>query len=156
MSDLIGILFQFGFFFGLLALGYAVGHYRERMHLRSIATRLASYRDVGVTNHKRLPAGTGSVATLGMAAGCCVVASDYFKSFTASIQNLFGGEMSGLASLITRARQEALLRMIEQAREMGANAVINVRFETAAIGGQEGSKKAGGVEVLAYGTALRI
>jgi uncharacterized protein YbjQ (UPF0145 family) len=58
-----------------------------------------------------------------------------------------GGELKGYTELLTEARREAIERMMEQARQLGANAVINVRFTTSSITG-------GAAELYAYGTAV--
>ena len=50
-------------------------------------------------------------------------------------RNFFGGEMKAYVKLIERARREALLRVVEQARQMGYNAICNLRLQTADIGG---------------------
>jgi uncharacterized protein YbjQ (UPF0145 family) len=154
MEQLLEFLLQIGFLLFLLGIGYGFGHYREVRHLRDIEERIRRSGDIGVTNRKRLLAGSGKVESLGLVTGCTVLATDYFKMFASSLRNLFGGEMKGLVTLVYRARQESLLRMIEEARALGANAVINVRFETVTITDQR-RKANGGVEVLAYGTAVR-
>ena len=154
MAELMGFFFQIGFLLFLLALGYGVGHVRERRHLQQIAARLTNLRDVGVSNRRRIP-NPDAARTLGLVTGCTVVATDYFKVFAAALRNLFGGEIRSFTTLVARARNEALVRMLTEAQALGANAVINVRFETSTIGGQQ-QKKAGGVEVLAYGTAVRL
>lgn len=77
------LLFQLGFFLLLLALGYGFGQYRERKHLSEIAERLRRNSDIGVTNQKRLPAGSGPAVALGLVCGSVVIATDYFKLFTA-------------------------------------------------------------------------
>ena len=55
-----------------------------------------------------------------------------------------------------RARREALLRMVESAKGMGANAVANVRFETSNIGNMRRKRAAAMVEMYAYGTAIHL
>ena len=79
-----------------------------------------------------------------------VIASDYFKTFTAGLINIFGGRVTPFESLVDRARREALLRMKEQASQTGASIVFNVKLETTRIA----TGRLGAVEVLAYGTAL--
>jgi len=61
--------------------------------------------------------------------------------------------MKSFITLQNRARRQATLRMLEDAKRYGAKAVWNIRYETATIQGQE-NQKAGGVEIIAYGTAL--
>ena len=86
--------------------------------------------------------------------GSVVIATDYFKVFAAGLRSIFGGEIKSYQSLMTRARREALVRMLCEAREHGYQSVWNVRFETSTIQGKK-RKKAGGVEAHAYGTAVK-
>jgi len=67
----------------------------------------------------------------------------------AGLKNLVGGELKGYTQLLHESRQQALERMIEQARQLGANAVVNVRFSTSSVA-------QGAAELYAYGTAVRI
>lgn len=142
------------FFIALLALGYGIGRYLERRHYRSIIER---EKDLN-----RLPAVAARIpdpdtmrnsGECQLVTGNVVISVDYFKRFVAGLRNLVGGRVRGYESLIDRARREAVLRMKQQARELGSNLVFNVKFETASI--SKGRKNAiGSVEVLAYGTAL--
>ena len=67
------------------------------------------------------------------------------------LHGLFGGEMKTYETLVNRARSEALVRMLEEAKKYEATIVWNIRFETSTISGKN---RPGGVEVLAYGTAI--
>jgi uncharacterized protein YbjQ (UPF0145 family) len=71
------------------------------------------------------------------------------RDFMASLKNLVGGELKGYTELLQEARQEALERMSEQARSIGANAVVNVRFSTSSVA-------QGAAELFAYGTAVKV
>lgn len=84
---------------------------------------------------------------LGLVQGSTVRAKHAGRDIMASLKNIFGGELKGYTELLSDAREEALERMSEQARAIGANAVINVRFSTSSIA-------AGASEILAYGTAV--
>lgn len=86
---------------------------------------------------------------LGMVKGNTVRAKNAFRDWTQSIRNFFGGELKSYSSLFTDAREQALTRMEQQAREKGADAVVNVRFQTSKIA-------KGGSEILAYGTAVKV
>jgi uncharacterized protein YbjQ (UPF0145 family) len=88
-----------------------------------------------------------------LVSGNVVISVDYFKTIVAGLRNLVGGNISAYESLLDRARREAILRMQQQAAELDARAVINMKFETSRISGNAGSA-VGAVEVLAYGTAL--
>ncbi len=155
MSQLLNALLQFVPLLFLLVLGYGVGHYREKKHVRELDKKEEELRCIGISNHKRIPGGAGTVSH-GVVTGCVVVATDYFKVFASILRNIFGGEMRAFQTLVTRGRREAIVRMLTEAKELGANAVINVRFETATIGGHQKKRKPGGIEVLAYGTALTV
>jgi len=86
---------------------------------------------------------------LGLVQGSTVRAKHFGRDLMAGLKNIVGGELKGYTELLNESRQEALNRMTEQARAVGANAVINVRFSTANIA-------AGAAEILAYGTAVVI
>lgn len=84
---------------------------------------------------------------LGMAQGNTVRAKHAGKDILAGFKNIFGGELGSYTELLQESREEAVARMVEQAKAMGANAVINVRFSTSSI-------SAGAAELFAYGTAV--
>ena len=65
------------------------------------------------------------------------------------LKNLVGGELRAYTELMTEARREAMERMLAQARELGANAVVNVRFTTTNVA-------SGAAELYAYGTAVVV
>jgi uncharacterized protein YbjQ (UPF0145 family) len=83
------------------------------------------------------------------------VSEDYFKRVVSALQSLIGGRLKSYESLLDRARREAVLRMKQQARDQGANLIINVKFQTFSIPGNR-PNSFGAVELLAYGTALRF
>ncbi len=93
----------------------------------------------------------GSVVseTLGLVRGSTVRAKHVGTDIVAGLKNLVGGEVKGYSSLMAGAREQALDRMIEEARGLGADAVIGMRFETSQIMG-------GAAEIVAYGTAVRL
>jgi uncharacterized protein YbjQ (UPF0145 family) len=101
-----------------------------------------------VTTAFELP-GHRVVANLGMVRGIVVRSRSIVGSVGAALQSLFGGNITLYTQLCERARDDAYELMLKHAREMGANAVIGVRYDATEIG-------AGITEVLAYGTAVRI
>lgn len=148
------LLAQVGPVVVLLALGFSVGRWRERTHLRSLARREQAIRDLPALNLRSV-ARPEEVREATLVVGEAVIATDYFKTFAAWLRGILGGEIGAYNTLLTRARREALLRMLEQARSLGAHEVWNVRFETSNILGGSGSRNAAvSVEVLAYGTAV--
>ncbi len=99
-----------------------------------------------VTNIELIP-GKRIVKHLGLVQGSSVRAKHVGRDIMAGLKNIFGGELKGYTELLQESRQEAVDRMIEQAKAVGANAVLNVRFSTSSIA-------AGAAELFAYGTAV--
>ena len=87
--------------------------------------------------------------TLGIARGSTVRARNLGRDIFAGLKNLVGGEISEYTKLLADAREEALTRMTHDAENLGANAIINVRFTTSQV-------MTGCAEILAYGTAVKI
>ncbi len=86
---------------------------------------------------------------IAIAMGNTVRAKNIGRDFMASLKGIVGGEVRGYTELLAEARDEAVSRMQQHAVQMGAHAVINVRFVTSEVG-QSMS------EILAYGTAVRL
>ncbi len=87
------------------------------------------------------------VKHFGLVQGSTVRSKHAGRDFMAGLKNMFGGELKGYTELLNESREEALERMTEQARQAGANAVLNVRFSTSSVA-------AGAAEIFAYGTAV--
>jgi uncharacterized protein YbjQ (UPF0145 family) len=87
--------------------------------------------------------------TLGIARGNTVEARNIGRDVTQALRNVTGGELKAYSELLTKARDEALARMEEEAESMGADAIVNVRLETSTV-------VKGGAEVIAYGTAVTL
>lgn len=153
MADLINLLLNLVIFLVLLCCGLFVGKYMERKHIRALNIKERELSDIRISDLRKIPA-NWKVEKSFLVTGSVVIATDYFKVVASAIRNLFGGEMKSYESLLERGYREAKVRMLEEARSGGANAVWNVRFETANIHGE--TKKAGGVELIAYGTAMKI
>lgn len=151
MDTILSIIWQ------LIALPIAffVGRFTEGRHIRSLDERENHSRDVLVTNLKTTP-DPGSVSGSRMVIGHVVIATDYWKSFATRLRNIVGGEMKSAQTLMIRGRREALQRLIENARQLGAAEVVNVRYEFSNIGMMRGRNGGGAmqVEILAYGTAI--
>jgi len=147
-GPLINFLFTYGPVIFLLLLGLLVGRIIERRHLKSLGTREHAMRLAVPTNLRTLPA--GDVQSSFLVAESVVVASDYFKTFIASLKNLVGGRLTSYESLLERARREAIMRIREEAARYGAQMIMNIRFETSTID-RPGLPA---IEVLAYGTAV--
>lgn len=89
------------------------------------------------------------VRTLGLVRGNTIRARHLGKDILALLRNIVGGEVAEYTKLMAEAREQALDRMMDEARQLGANAVVCLRFATSVIMG-------GAAELLAYGTAVVI
>lgn len=139
----------------LIVLGFTVGGFVERRHFKRLAVAEAALSDMLVTDLTVLPYGTAT-QLCGLVTGEVVIASDYFKTVAAKIKGLFGGELRTFETMIERARREALVRLVTHAKEIGANRVYNVRFESSNIGAVRRNKASAMVELCAYGTAVYV
>lgn len=153
MEGSIELLIQILLPIGLILLGFLIGSHVEKKHIRDLDKRDDRLRNMVQCNIKRIPSSV-DCDRAEFVAGEVVIASDYFKTFAATIRNFFGGEVRSLETLMDRARREAKLRILEQAASLGANAVWNIRYETTMVGRTSGKKKAAMAEIYAYGTAL--
>ena len=89
------------------------------------------------------------IEILGIARGSTVRARNVARDIFAGIKNLVGGEIEEYTKLQALSREQALSRMIEDAKKNGADAIVNVRCMTSVI-------SQGAAEVLAYGTSVKL
>jgi uncharacterized protein YbjQ (UPF0145 family) len=101
-----------------------------------------------VVNTETVP-GYEVTKVLGLVQGNTVRAKHVGRDMAAGLKNIVGGELKGYSELLTESRRQALERMLDQAKQLGANAVINVRFSTSAV-------TTGAAELYAYGTAAVV
>lgn len=88
-------------------------------------------------------------SVIGLVKGNTIRARNIGRDILAGLKNVVGGEISDYTKMMAEAREQALDRMEESARVMGANAIVAVRFVTTSV-------MAGAAELLAYGTAVVI
>lgn len=103
-------------------------------------------KDFVLSNLETVP-GREIVAWKGLVQGNTVRAKHVGRDIMAGLKNIVGGELKGYTELLEDARSQAMDRMVEQARSLGANAVVNVRFSTSSV-------SQGASELYAYGTAV--
>ena len=89
------------------------------------------------------------IEALGMVKGTIVQTKNVGKDFMAGMKTLVGGEIIGYTQMLEEARQIAVKRMVDEAKALGADAIIGVRYGSSQL-------MAGAAEVIAYGTAVRI
>jgi len=87
--------------------------------------------------------------TLGLVRGSTVRARNLGRDIFAGFKNMVGGEISEYTKLLADSREEALKRMIDDAKKQGADAIIGMRFTTSAV-------MQGAAEILAFGTAVKL
>ena len=119
--------------------------------MRDHVAILARFLEGGVMllSNLELVPGRRIVKHLGLVQGSTVRAKHVGKDIFAGLKNIVGGELKAYTELLQESREEAVNRMVEQARATGANAVLNIRFATSAI-------TQGAAEILAYGTAVTL
>ncbi|MDD6193536.1 MAG: YbjQ family protein [Lachnospiraceae bacterium] len=89
------------------------------------------------------------IEALGMVKGTIVQTKNIGRDFMAGMKTLVGGEISGYTEMLNEARQIAVKRMVDEAKAMGADAVIGVKYGSSQV-------MQGAAEVIAYGTAVKI
>ena len=94
-------------------------------------------------------AGKRIVRTLGLVRGNTIRARHVGRDITAVLRNIVGGEVSEYTKLFAEAREQALDRMVADARSVGADAIVSVRFQTSMV-------MSAAAELLAYGTAVEL
>ena len=89
------------------------------------------------------------IEALGMVKGTIVQTKNVGRDFMAGMKTLVGGEIVGYTEMLNEARQIAVKRMVDEAKELGADAVIGIKYGSSQV-------MTGAAEVIAYGTAVKI
>ena len=130
----------------LFLLAGGAGRVQERRHERSLVRREQELAHVIVVDVPRSP---GPASRGELVIGHVVLGCDYGKQILARVRDIFGGEVRSFRRVLDRGRREALLRMQQQADQLGSDLVVNVRFTTAMLG-----SRLLAAEVICYGTAV--
>ncbi|MCC5826002.1 heavy metal-binding domain-containing protein [Alkalimonas sp.] len=88
-------------------------------------------------------------AVLGVVTGNVVQSKHVGRDIMAGLKGIVGGELKGYTQMMSEARDKAIQRLVEEATQLGADAVVGIRFSTSSI-------LAGSSELLAYGTAVKL
>ena len=86
---------------------------------------------------------------LGLVEGSTIQSSHFGKDLAASFKTLVGGEIRGYSEMMERARAQATERMAAKAQQMGADAIVGMRYSSASV-------MQGAAEMLAFGTAVKF
>ena len=101
-----------------------------------------------LTNIETIPSKNITVCH-GIVSGSSVRSKHVGRDIMAGLKNMVGGELRGYTELLEESRAQATERMKAQAAQMGANAIVNVRFSTSSVA-------AGAAEIYVYGTAVTV
>ena len=86
---------------------------------------------------------------LGLVDGSMIQSVHFGKDFMNGLRTLVGGELTSYTEMMNQSRETATQRMVEKARAMGADAIVNIRYSSSAV-------MQGAAEVMAYGTAVKF
>ena len=105
-------------------------------------------KEIITSTTENLP-GEKVVKILGVVKGNTIRARHLGRDVAAGLKNLIGGEIASYTQMTTKAREEAFNRMVNEAVDIKADAIINIRFATSMV-------MQGAAEMLAYGTAVKL
>jgi len=88
-------------------------------------------------------------STLGLAKGSTIRAKHIGKDILAGLRSIVGGEIKEYTESLNEARGDAISRMVRDAKKLGADAIVDVRFTTSQV-------MSGAAELLVYGTAVKL
>lgn len=156
-AEIVALALYIGLPVVVLLAQWLIGGAIERRHLRSLSLREGMRGDFALTSLKAPPSGDAARPPA-LVTGEAVISSDYFKNWLFSFVSFFGGESKTFTRLFDRARREATQRMIDEARLAGYNAICNVRYVSADIGGNAATRGNGKntlkmAACMAFGTA---
>lgn len=86
---------------------------------------------------------------IGLVKGSTIQSKNFGKDITQSFKTLVGGELKAYTEMMNEARALATKRMVDEAMNLGADAIVNVRYASSAV-------MQGAAEVMAYGTAVKF
>lgn len=101
-----------------------------------------------ITTSDEIP-GKKVVKTLGLVKGNTIRARNVGRDIMALLRHIVGGEVTDYTKMMAESREQALDRMMQEARDLGANAIVAMRFSTSYI-------MSGAAEIVAYGTAVIV
>lgn len=148
----IGALIKLVLAIIFIIVGYFRGRRNERKHYETLEKEEADLADILIFSTRYPPPSAVPLDPV-LVSGNAVVASDYFRAFVAGLRKVFGGNYAAYESLLDRGRRQALVRLKQHARSVGATMVFNVKFESAYISDRR-RREAPQIDISAYGTAF--
>ncbi|MCX5466566.1 YbjQ family protein [Acinetobacter nematophilus] len=139
-----GLIFKIGLTLALFFIGWGFGRFIEQKHLKELVEKEQRLAHIRIdTNKFQTSERYGQLISSNV-----VISHDYFKYIIAQIQNFFGGRLTTYETVVDRARREAIVRLKQEAENIGSTHIMGLRLSTTELGMQGGM-----VEVFAYGTA---
>jgi uncharacterized protein YbjQ (UPF0145 family) len=140
----------------IFLVGALWGRRVEKKHFAELGRRELLFADFPIHSWRKMPDGLDALRS-DLVTGAVVISEDAGKRFLARLKNLRGGNIKSYETLLDRGRREACLRMLEQAKSQGADAIVNVRYETSDLTSQkDGQASPIGIEVMVFGTAVHL
>lgn len=149
----INLIIDVGIPMALLIVTFISGRLIERNHRNHLDDEERFLKDIIIVSDRNIPFEESK--TVGFVQGSVVIGQDYFLAFAAYLRGLIGGRMRSYEGLYDRARREAIVRMKRSAKNKGANMVFNIKFSSMNIAALSGRRGVVGVEIVAYGTAIK-
>lgn len=146
---MISVLISYAWPLLLLLIGWSVGRIKIRNHRTRLNQLENKLQQIRLHNVKYKGANDDADVTADMLNASLVLSIDIFQRFLATFTQLTGGEHYNYTDLLDRGRRDALLRLKTQAHILGANDIYNIKIQSATIGAGKG------IEILAYGTAIK-
>lgn len=135
------------------AVAFVAGPFIERRHLADLEARESALAGFVAHDLATPVVAVGPVRPV-LVTGSVVLGVDAWRTFVLALVNLVGGDAPQVDRIMQRARREALVRLKEEARSLGAVEVVNVRMETSTISSRNGNSGRGTGEIFCHATAL--
>ena len=156
MEDLIELIIGISITLVLIIIGFTAGTISQKQHIESLTRRRRALAHVLVTDLRSFPAGADPQPTPTIVIAEVVMGADYWKAFVGKLKKIIGGALGSYELLMYRARDEAVVRLMEQAQALGYDSLCNLRLDTADIAAlSKGQQGIGMIGVVASATAYR-
>ncbi|MEM8872823.1 MAG: heavy metal-binding domain-containing protein [Planctomycetota bacterium] len=129
---IVSMVCTFAFPVALVLFGLTLGAYFEKRHLRQIKRRKGALAHVPLSDTQAMPQVDPTVQ-VSLVTAEAVYSAGYLKGLLAALKKIFGGELRSYRLLMFRTREEAILRLTEQAVSLGYDGICNLRIDTADI-----------------------
>lgn len=141
---------EIGFAILFMLVVFLISRYREKRFWQRVEDREVALSAIGISTRKAIT----EASQISLVHASIVVGQGHYRRFVAMLIKLVGGELNAYADLNERARREAVNRLKEEAKILGASEIINVRFTTSSLLSLNSKGGLHAVEITASGTAV--